>query len=158
MNCFRITIFDRRNTTTMTRINTRHQLWIAFELLSLTDAIQLQLATTVSEYSCELLSNYYLWQTQYNNHADAPEPPLVVNCFRITIFDRRNTTLRRWSCLSFSVVNCFRITIFDRRNTTICRMSTSRVSCELLSNYYLWQTQYNAIRIMDCLSKNYALS
>ena len=117
VNRFKLCIFDRLNTTNSYIIKCDIMLWIALNYVSLTDWIQ--------------------------RHDPSAIRRIVVNRFKLCIFDRLNTTLLRkfvskirlWIALNYvsltdwiqplqwlasgcHVVNRFKLCIFDRLNTT----------------------------------------
>ena len=70
-------------------------LWFAFILLSLSYWKQLNVARKFYEYSCDLLSFYYLCRTGNNNRTTNSSPTPVVICFHFTIFVVLETTAER---------------------------------------------------------------
>ena len=131
VNRFKLCIFDRLNTTTPAAAAQTIRLWIALNYVSLTDWIQLRL--------------YYVCVS------------VVVNRFKLCIFDRLNTTIQMtlsikfllWIALNYvsltdwiqqfkftysliTVVNRFKLCIFDRLNTTYQLMKQHRGCCESL--------------------------
>ena len=120
MNCFRITIFDIRATARYWRLE--------------------------NGISCELLSNYYLWHTSNSRKYWPPNCEDVVNCFRITIFDIRATATPLFVRTSSALWIAFELLSLTYEQQPIVKIEDGQISCELLSNYYLWHTSNSTWR------------
>ena len=120
---------------------------------------------------CDLLSNLYLWHIKYSHEGRGGGYNGVVICFQICIFDILNTAVLEWKnhttgcdllsnlylwhikysswpcrAMPFRVVICFQICIFDILNTANVVAEAAAVSCDLLSNLYLWHIKYSVLR------------
>ena len=118
---------------------------------------------------CDSLSNLYLWHIKYSTKWGNADADVVVIRFQICIFDILNTAnvfpaieiercdslsnLYLWhikySSLTSSmnlkaVVIRFQICIFDILNTAISLHKHLQLSCDSLSNLYLWHIKYSA--------------
>ena len=123
---------------------------------------------------CDLLSFYYLCRTRNNKGRSAKLFAPVVICFHFTIFVVLETTRasifpRTLCCdlLSFYylcrtrnnigtniatrlyVVICFHFTIFVVLETTQLDKGCARISCDLLSFYYLCRTRNNTVAALS---------
>ena len=119
-------------------------------------------------YSCDSLSNLYLWHIKYSSFTEIQSVVIVVIRFQICIFDILNTARSRryffaTGCDSLSnlylwhikysspyrlysflpVVIRFQICIFDILNTADTLLFLSWDSCDSLSNLYLWHIKYS---------------
>ena len=121
--------------------------------------------------SCDSLSNLYLWHIKYSFLIISLLPLSVVIRFQICIFDILNTAtyfchtfiiccdslsnLYLWHikysyfshiATKYSIVIRFQICIFDILNTALYLDSIISVSCDSLSNLYLWHIKYSVWR------------
>ena len=142
--CFHFTIFVVLETTNIRYFMMLDWLWFAFILLSLSYWKQHDLLFFIIQYSCDLLSFYYLCRTGNNKRNSHISSKSVVICFHFTIFVVLETTPvpnrayspRLWFAfilLSLSywkqheeqmvtcvgVVICFHFTIFVVLETTV---------------------------------------
>ena len=98
------------------------------------------------DFGCELISNLYLWLRFYNPELYNKELQIVVNCFRICIFDSdfttftifRNRATLLW--IAFEFVSLTQILQLMEQAVAVAK------GCELLSNLYLWLRFYNVGR------------
>ena len=120
-------------------------------------------------FSCDSLSNLYLWHIKYSSEASEYKGKPVVIRFQICIFDILNTALATGDtgnlrCDSLSnlylwhikyseaqiphadtyVVIRFQICIFDILNTAKQAWILACAGCDSLSNLYLWHIKYSA--------------
>ena len=112
---------------------------------------------------CDLLSNLYLWTIGNNIGISTADINIVVICFQICTFEPLETTpstlitklILLWFAFKFvplnhwkqhhnyyhthrQVVICFQICTFEPLETTQTRIGYAHLSCDLLSNLYLW--------------------
>ena len=141
--CFHFTIFVVLTTTLAYPYSFKLMLWFAFILLSLSYWQQRDIYLALKNYSCDLLSFYYLCRTDNNSPSTVSGASKVVICFHFTIFVVLTTTRKRlqrierrlwfafillslsywqqpWpnSTMRPSVVICFHFTIFVVLTTT----------------------------------------
>ena len=90
--CFQISIFELLETTRLSVWNTHIQLWFAFKSVYLNYWKQRNSARRNRVYSCDLLSNQYIWTTGNNRCQNLSRILLVVICFQISIFELLETT------------------------------------------------------------------
>ena len=76
-----------------------------------------ELENSSRHYSCDSLSNLYLWHIKYSEWIKSAKIPFVVIRFQICIFDILNTAL--------------------------AEAQASKASCDSLSNLYLWHIKYS---------------
>ena len=79
--------------------------------------------TIKTPWSCDSLSNLYLWHIKYSRKKNYPSPNTVVIRFQICIFDTLNTAF------------------------TYTEYSSG--SCDSLSNLYLWHIKYSRPTIRE---------
>ena len=115
-------------------------LWIALKFVSLKYWQHPSVSSTVALHSCELLSNLYLWNTDNTPRRAILKAVAVVNCSQICIFEILTTPYQTnvlipkslWIALKFVSLKYWQH--HGRLN------GKDLVSCELLSNLYLWNT------------------
>ena len=110
--CFQICTFEPLETAAFWNIHQRPRLWFAFKFVPLNHWKQLRVYFFRCIFSCDLLSNLYLW-TIGNSHI------LRVN-------------------IHAHVVICFQICTFEPLETASQMQVVKTLGCDLLSNLYLW--------------------
>jgi len=97
----------------------RWELWFTFEFLSLIKFFQYWDLEYEALWCCDLLSNFYLWLSSFNNSG----------C--------RRTSLLLWFTFEFlSLIKFFQLVYYWFDSTS---------SCDLLSNFYLWLSSFNSL-------------
>ena len=147
--CFHFTIFVVLETTTTVSGISAWKLWFAFILLSLSYWKQQMLTDFINEFSCDLLSFYYLCRTGNNSKSAISRSRLVVICFHFTIFVVLETTItiategqiKLWFAFILLSLSYWKQQLQPKTGTTHC--------CDLLSFYYLCRTGNNPDVIPD---------
>ena len=142
VNCFELCIFEKLNTTIVTKSHLMLQLWIALNYVSLKSWIQLTLKFCCLLRRCELLWIMYLWKVEYNGFwwlAKLTWLWIALNYVSLKSWIQRDFVLTITRC----VVNCFELCIFEKLNTTNKLVILVVRSCELLWIMYLWKVEYN---------------
>ena len=160
VNCFELCIFEKLNTTIVTKSHLMLQLWIALNYVSLKSWIQLTLKFCCLLRRCELLWIMYLWKVEYNGFwwlAKLTWLWIALNYVSLKSWIQLLTysLLQFKSCellwimylwkveynnkalaiLSLVVVNCFELCIFEKLNTTIQSSKKARQLLWIALNY-----------------------
>ena len=92
VNCFQIIVSLTSQTTPKIKTLLSQMLWIAFKLLYLWHHRQLLTPTEIAVWSCELLSNYCIFDITDNSGQFVSMSSSVVNCFQIIVSLTSQTT------------------------------------------------------------------
>ena len=143
VNCFHFSVSLRYNTTLSQCSKCFRTLWIAFIFLYLWDTTQLYLYGISTNYCCELLSFFCIFEIQHNFFIVDSAGFAVVNCFHFSVSLRYNTTESVNSFLTDPLWIAFIfLYLWDTTQHFSCFIIES-LCCELLSFFCIFEIQHN---------------
>ena len=170
MNCFQNSVSLIPTTTPLNKFKPVGMLWIAFRIQYLWYQQQLWKINPIRPISCELLSEFSIFDTNNNNKHLMKSGGVVVNCFQNSVSLIPTTTIFRTALLSTScellsefsifdtnnnvsfsilfallVVNCFQNSVSLIPTTTHLLVPLYRFCCELLSEFSIFDTNNNGL-------------
>ena len=143
MICFQISIFELLETTGIQNIHFIPLLWFAFKSVYLNYWKQLRPDTPSLVFSCDLLSNQYIWTTGNNCRWSLVATKSVVICFQISIFELLETTTGTFNDRDFMLWFAFKSVYLNYWKQLRYYLNERLSSCDLLSNQYIWTTGNN---------------
>ena len=170
VNCFQNSVSLIPTTTDWLNIQDVNRLWIAFRIQYLWYQQQPPNSGNTLCFSCELLSEFSIFDTNNNVALMFVNVLLVVNCFQNSVsliptttnYSRLNSEFRCELLSEFSifdtnnnrsaskmfrqwVVNCFQNSVSLIPTTTTSQSLPKRFSCELLSEFSIFDTNNNLL-------------
>ena len=135
VNCFQILYIRSLNTIILLDKGRKEVLWIAFRFCIFVLWTQSALLLLISDFSCELLSDFVYSFFEHNHYRNTHQLGQVVNCFQILYIRSLNTIASITRHDSGKLWIAFRFCIFVLWTQSIRARTSGRLSCELLSDF-----------------------